>query len=107
MYFTNDPELIDDFHVKSGHSLGSIRSYQSVFNNYRKFHNMSLCELIAEAIAEQENHTPQNRLSIYDRILSFRDYLVKNNIGNTVTNSYLKSRHSTTTIGSQCLSYHH
>lgn len=51
---------------------------------------MSLCELLAEAIAEQENHIPQNRLSIYDRILSFRDYLVKNNIGNTVTNSVSK-----------------
>ena len=90
MYFTNDQELIDDFHLKSGHSLGSIRSYKSVFNKYMNFHEMSLCELLAEAIGEQENHTPQNRLSIYDRIISFRDYLVKNSIGNTVTNSVSK-----------------
>ena len=51
---------------------------------------MSLCDLLAEAITEQENHTPENRLSIYDRIISFRDYLTKNHIGNTITDSISK-----------------
>ena len=90
MYYTEDQDLIDDFHLKSGHSVGSIKSYRTVFNKYTAFHNMSLCDLLAEAITEQENHTPENRLTIYDRIISFRDYLIKNNIGNTITNSISK-----------------
>lgn len=90
LYFTNDQDLIDDFHLKSGHSPGSVKSYRSVFNKYRKFHEMSLCELLSEAIAEQEDRIPENRLSIYDRIISFRDELVKNNIGNTIINSVSK-----------------
>ena len=72
MYYTNDHNLIEDFHLRSGHSVSSKKSYRTVFNKYTAFHNMSLCDLLAEAITEQENHTPENRLSIYDRIISFR-----------------------------------
>ena len=79
MYYTTDQDLIEDFHLRSGHSVGSKKSYRTVFNKYTAFHNMSLCDLLAEAITEQENHTPENRLSIYDRIISFRDYLTKVN----------------------------
>ena len=90
MYYTTDQDLIDDFHIKSGHSVGSKKSYQTVFNKYTKFHEMSLCDLLAEAITEQENLIPENRLSIYDRIISFRDHLIKNHIGNTIPNSISK-----------------
>ena len=90
MYFSKDEDLINDFHFKSGHSGGSIKSYQSVFNKYRNFHNMSLCDLLAEALNEQENRVPENRLSIYDRIVSFRNYMVDNYIGNTIINSVSK-----------------
>ena len=90
MYYTTDQDLIEDFHLRSGHSVGSKKSYRTVFNKYTAFHNMSLCDLLAEAITEQENHTPENRLSIYDRIISFRDYLTKNHIGNTITDSISK-----------------
>ena len=90
MYYTTDQDLIEDFHLRSGHSVGSKKSYRTVFNKYTAFHNMSLCDLLAEAITEQENHTPENRLSIYDRIISFRDYLTKNHIGNTITDAISK-----------------
>ena len=90
MYYTTDQDLIDDFHIKSGHSVGSKKSYQTVFNKYTKFHEMSLCDLLDEAITEQENLIPENRLSIYDRIISFRDHLIKNHIGNTIPNSISK-----------------
>jgi hypothetical protein len=90
MYYTTDQDLIDDFHLRSGHSVGSKKSYRTVFNKYTAFHNMSLCDLLAEAITEQENHTPENRLSIYDRIISFRDYLIENHIGSTIANSISK-----------------
>ena len=88
--FSSDEELIDDFHMKSGHSISSIKSYQTVFNKYCRFHGMSLSSLLSEAIAEQENHVPENRLKIYDRIVSFRNYLVKNHVGHTIRNSISK-----------------
>ena len=88
--FKRDQELINDFHIKSGHSTGSIKSYRTVFNKYRNFHHMSLCDLLAEAISEQENHVPENRLSVYDRIVSFRNFLVENHKGNTIKNSVSK-----------------
>ena len=90
MYYTTDHDLIDDFHIKSGHSVGSKKSYPIVFNKYTKFHEMSLCDLLDEAITEQENLIPENRLSIYGRIISFRDHLIKNHIGNTIPNSISK-----------------
>ena len=90
MYFTGDQDLIEDFHIKSGHSVGSKKSYRTAFNKYTTFHNMSLSDLLAEAITEQENNIPENRLSIYDRIISFRDYLIKNHIGNTIQSSVSK-----------------
>ena len=90
MYHAKDKDLINDFHLKSGHSVGTKKSYQTVFNKFTSFHNMSLCELLSEAISEQENHVSENRLSIYDCIISFRNYLVKNHIGNTIPNSISK-----------------
>lgn len=51
---------------------------------------MSLSDLLAEAISEQENRVPENRLSIYDRIVSFRNYMADNYIANTIINSVSK-----------------
>ena len=81
MLFKNDLELIESFHIKSGHSANSIKSYNTVFNNYRSYHDLSLCELLDEAIREQENNVPENRLRIYDRILDFRNFLIENYTG--------------------------
>ena len=90
MYFINDYDLINDFHFKSGHSNESIKSYRTVFNKYTEFHNMSLCELLGEAISEQEERIPENKLSIYDRIISFRNHLAENHMLNTITNAISK-----------------
>ena len=67
-----------------------MKSYRTVFNNYCNFHNMSLSDLLAEAIREQENRVPENQLSIYDRILSFRTFMADNYVGNTIPNSISK-----------------
>ena len=88
--FERDHKLINDFHIKSGHSTGSIKSYRTAFNKYRNFHQMSLSDLLAEAITEQENNVAENRLSVYDRIVSFRNFLVENHKANTIKNSVSK-----------------
>ena len=88
--FETDSELIEDFHLKSGHSIASVRSYGNVFNKYCSFHGMGLAELLAEAIGEQENMIPENRLKIYDRIVSFRSHMAENHMANTVISSVSK-----------------
>jgi integrase len=90
MSFTDDNELIDNFHRRAGHSFGTVKAYGIVFDRYREFHDMSLCELLDEAISEQEQQLPINRLSIYDRILTFRDFMVENYKENTAMSSESK-----------------
>lgn len=90
IHINNDQELIDEFHMKSGHSNSSIKSYRSVFNRYCSFHEMSLSDLLTEAVNEQEIRVPVNKLSIYDRIITFRNHLIENSVGNTISNSVSK-----------------
>ena len=88
--FERDKDLIRNFHINSGHSASSIKSYRSVFNRYCGFHNMILSNLLKEAIDEQESCVPENQLSIYGRILSFRNYMADRYIANTIINSVSK-----------------
>ena len=90
MHFTDDEELIDNFHRRARHSPATVKAYRIVFNRYGKFHNMSLCELLDEAIEEQEQRLPISRLSIYDRILDFRDFMMENYKENTALSSESK-----------------
>lgn len=83
----SDEDLIKEFHKRSGHSLGTVKVYKSSFDRYREVNNMSLCELLEEAIWEQEQRVPVHRLSIYDRIIAFRDFLAENYFANTVSSS--------------------
>ena len=62
--YRNDEDLISEFHLKAGHSESSVKSYRAVFKGYCSFHDMALSELLKEAIMEQENRIPENRLKI-------------------------------------------
>lgn len=88
--YSDDLTLIKKFHQIMGHSRNSIKSYNSAFNLYRKYHNTSLTSLLAEAITEQENHVPQNRLKLYTRLMSFRQFLIDNYTGNTISSNFSK-----------------
>ena len=61
--YRKDLEIITDFHTLAGHSDASIKSYNTAFNKYRDFHNMSLKQLLNEAINEQENRFHQANLN--------------------------------------------
>lgn len=90
MFYDEDKLLIESFHVSSGHCESTVKSYKTVFKKYCEFHNMSLSELLSEAIYEQEHSISNNNLSIYNRINSFKEYLIENHVGNTVKNSLAK-----------------
>lgn len=78
MKFEKDYDLIRAFHLNAGHSKSSIKSYGTAFSKYCKFHDWSLTELLDEAKFEQENKVPLNKLSLFNRILSFRNFLIDN-----------------------------
>ena len=87
MDFNEDIELINQFHINAGHSKNTIKTYKTAFNKYRNFHKMSLKELLNEAIKEQEMNVPINQLNIYNRINLFKQYLIENHIGNTISST--------------------
>ena len=88
--YEEDIPLIFDFHFNLGHSKNTIKTYKSVFNKYRDFHNMSLKNLLDEALNEQEMNIPLNQLKIYDRINTFKYDLIENHVGNTITSTLTK-----------------
>ena len=45
---------------------------------------MSFDELIDEALGEQEQGIPEHKLSIYDRVMDFRDFLIEKYLWTTV-----------------------
>lgn len=88
--YDEDLVLISSFHRFMGHSRNSIKAYQSAFNKYRSFHNLTLTSLLSEAIRKQENHVPQNRLKLYNRLMAFRQFLIDNHTGNTISSMLSK-----------------
>ncbi|MBQ8017218.1 MAG: hypothetical protein IJ258_03840 [Methanobrevibacter sp.] len=88
--YGEDLVLISSFHRFMGHSRNSVKAYNSAFNKYRSFHNMSLTSLLAEAIKEQDDHVPQNRLKLYDRLMGFRQFLIDNHTGKTISSNLSK-----------------
>ena len=48
--FCEDVDLINNFHLNAGHSKNSIKAYACAFNCYRRFNNMSLTQLLDEAV---------------------------------------------------------
>lgn len=70
MLLKNDLELIESFHIKSGHSANSVRSYNTVFNNYRNYHGLSLCELLDDAIRERRITLPKTGLGFMTAYLT-------------------------------------
>lgn len=60
------------------------KTYTTTIRKYERFHGMSFDELIEEALREQEEGIPEHRLSVYDRIMEFRDFLIGEYVWTTV-----------------------
>lgn len=66
----------------------SISTYKSAVHSYETFHKTSIEKLVEEAIKEQTERTPEHLLSLCDRLLNYRNYLVETNTGGTVNKYY-------------------
>ena len=65
-------------------SENTKKSYNTTIRKYEKFHSLTMEELIEEALEEQARNVPEHKLSIYDRIMSFQEYLIDNYVHSTV-----------------------
>lgn len=76
-------QYFDDYY-----SGQTIKCYNSTIKKYEQFHRMTMDELIEEALQEQRANVSEDQLSLYDRLLSFRDHLQKEMMYNSVNNNY-------------------
>ena len=58
-------------------SKNTIKSYFQAIWKYEEFHNMSIEDLVNEALTEQCNNTPMHQLTIIDRIEEFQEELIQ------------------------------
>ena len=56
------------------------QNYYSTIRKFEEFHELSIDELILEALDEQTRQVPPHMLSVIDRIESFQDYLISENM---------------------------
>ena len=72
-------------YLPKGLSKNTLRNYNAIVSNYESFHNMTLGELIQEAIQEQTDRVPEHELKIYDRLLDYRNYVDETKLASTAT----------------------
>lgn len=53
------------------------KSQRTAIKSYEQFHGESMETLIEEALLEQKNKVPYHELKVYDRLVDFRNFLVK------------------------------
>ena len=76
-------EIINKFCEKKQHSKHTRTVYKTTLMKYSEFNQMSLCDLIKEAEAEEDKGIRWKRCNLLNRLESFRAYLVKNFSENT------------------------
>lgn len=57
-------------------SKGTRQNYESTIREYERFHGISICELIDEALTEQSERVPHHQLAVIDRIEDFQNFLL-------------------------------
>ena len=61
--------------VLNGLSAPTIQNYSQAVQLYEECHGADMDELICEALDEQTNQVAEHQLKIYDRIITFRNFL--------------------------------
>lgn len=62
---------------------------KTAIRKYEEYHNQTMEKLIEEALFEQKNDVPYHELKVYERLLDFRNFLVKNDYSlNTITHYF-------------------
>lgn len=70
-------------------SENTIKIYMTVIKRYENFHQMTIEELVEEALDEQTRQVPQHQLKIIDRIEEFQEYIINENLVYNSVKEYL------------------
>ena len=72
-------------------SPSSQKSYRQSIKKYEQYHNLTISELVDEALIEQRNNVPEDMLKIYDRLMDFRSHCIESGLKyNTVSSHYTR-----------------
>lgn len=66
----------------------TIKGYISTLRLYTQFHNCTLEELINEAVTEEENKIPLKDRQLRERLVSYRNYMLENNLSSNTIKTY-------------------
>lgn len=69
-------KLFDIFCKERNIKLSTIKGYESAIKKYEGFHNLSIENLINEAILEEDMALPLKKRKIKKRLIDFRSYLI-------------------------------
>ena len=64
------------------------QGYESAIDKYTTFHNLTIDELIDEALNEENNHIPLKKRKIKSRLLDFRTFLINSELSPSSVRTY-------------------
>lgn len=70
-------------------SKNTIQNYLISIKRYEQFHNMSIEELVCEALDEQAQRVPMHQLKIIDRLEEFQEHLIKEDLVHSTIQNYV------------------
>ena len=70
-------------------SENTYKSYLHAIRKYEKYHNLSMENLVKEALDEQSSNTPTHKLSIIDRLEDYQEYLINQDLVHGTINAYM------------------
>lgn len=70
-------ELLKNFFLSNNYSSNTEKNYAVVLNQYSRYHNMSLQELLDEAEEDENKGTRWKYSKLKTRLLEYRQYLVR------------------------------
>lgn len=74
----NTEELLDQFHHERNHSEGSIKIYKIAVNNFEKWSNKTITELLTIADHEETNNTSWKNSTLKPVLIGYRKYVFDN-----------------------------
>ena len=70
-------------------SENTYKSYLHAIRKYEKYNNLSMENLVKEALDEQSSNTPTHKLSIIDRLEDYQEYLINQDLVHGTINAYM------------------
>lgn len=81
-------DLFKSFYSERNIKVSTVKSYRSAIWKYEQFNEMSIDDLIEEAIDEEENGIPLKKRTIKSRLLDFRSFLLDSDLSIATVRTY-------------------